>query len=182
MHSPLVRRRALVYPDYGVFQIIDCEHPEPDALLPGFNASSVGERSVYLRSFQTNVLVRLDLESWETEPAEPGRVWESAHTASTTLPSGVIGVSEMTTGTQENLLTLPTPARYRIRLSHRNRRFVGRAYEALFSQFEDTDDPGFTAAQRDLEGREQYLAQFWPEPRWHRGDAHSLQTTPGTRG
>ncbi|MFI6576807.1 hypothetical protein ACIBFB_13475 [Nocardiopsis sp. NPDC050513] len=163
MHSSPLTRRALVYPDYGVFQIIDCEHPEPDAPLPGFNDFSVGERSVFLHSCQNNVLVRLDLESWETEPPEPGTEWEATHTASITLPSGVIGVSEMTTGTQENLLTLPAPGRYRIRMAHRNRRLVGRAYEALFSQFEDTDDPGFIAAQRDLEGREQYLAQFWPE-------------------
>lgn len=162
--SPIITRRTLVDPDYGVFQIVDCEHPELDAPLSGHDGFSAGEHSVYLHSPQNVVLVRLDLESWQTEPPEPEPVWEGTHTASITLPSGVVGVIELTSGMQEDLLTLPAPGRYRIRVFHRNRRLVNEACSALFDRFDDIDDPGFQAAMRDLEGREQYLAQFWPEP------------------
>ncbi|QUX29102.1 hypothetical protein KGD83_00350 [Nocardiopsis akebiae] len=164
MSRPLSTRYALVYPDYGIFQIIDCAQDEPDAPLPGHDDFSVGKHSVFLRSFQTNLRVRLDLESWRSEPPALGGEWEADHTTAVTLPSGVIGVSELTYGSQHNLLTLPAPGRYRIRIAHRNRRLVSEAYMALFDRFGDIRGAGFAAAKRDLEGREQYLAQFWPEP------------------
>ncbi len=147
-----------------MFQTFDREDYDDTAPVPGRDDFSVGERSVYLRSFQTNVLVRLGLESWESEPAWGGEAWEGSHTAAIELATGVVGVNEITAGAQHDLLTLPAPGRYRVRVAHRNRRMVSGAYMALFDQFEDRHGPGFTAAKRDLEGREQYLAQFWPEP------------------
>ncbi|GHC95046.1 hypothetical protein GCM10007079_46260 [Nocardiopsis terrae] len=164
MSRLLSRNSTLVYPDYGMFQIFDCEDYDDTAPVPGRNDFSAGECSVYLRSLQTNVLVHLDLESWESEPAWNGEEWEGSHTAVIELATGVVGVNEITAGGQHDLLTLPAPGRYRVRAAHRNRRVVSKAYMALFDRFEDVHGPGFTAAARDLEGREQYLAQFWPEP------------------
>lgn len=163
MSRLLDRNSTLVYPDYGMFQIVDCQSDDETAPVPGHNDFSVGDRSIYLRSFQTNVLVRLDLESWESEPAWHEDEWEGSHTAVIELTTGVVGVDEITAGAQHDLLTLPAPGRYRVRVAHRNRGMVSDAYMALFDQFEDIHGPGFTDAKRDLEGREQYLARFWPE-------------------
>ncbi|RKS06459.1 hypothetical protein DFP74_2091 [Nocardiopsis sp. Huas11] len=163
MNRLLDRNSTLVYPDYGMFQIFDCEDYDDTAAVPGRHDFSVGERSVYFRSLQTNVLVRLTLESWESEPDWDGASWEGSRTAVIELATGVVGVNEITAGAQHDLLTLPAPGRYGIRVAHRNRHEVSEAHMALHDRFEDVQGPGFRAAKRDLEGREQYLAQFWPE-------------------
>ena len=157
-------QRTLVYPDYGIFQIVDSESTDNDAPLPGRRDFSAGERSVYLRSFQNNVLVRLDLESWDGEPSPLGEEWEGSETATVVLPSGSVDVAELTVDRQEEALRLPAPGRYRVRMAHRNRRQVSQAYEELVGRYDGVDSAEFAAAKRDLQGREQYLAQFWPEP------------------
>jgi hypothetical protein len=164
MSRLLSHNSTLVYPDYGIFQIIDGEDLDYTAPVPGREDFSAGERSVFLHSFQTNVRVRLDMESWEAEPAWSNDGWEGSRTAVIECTTGVIGVSEMTAGAQFGLLTLPTPGRYRVRAAYRNRHEVSKAYHALFDRFDDIHGPGFTTAKKALEGREQYLAQFWPEP------------------
>ncbi|GAB2513899.1 hypothetical protein [Nocardiopsis aegyptia] len=164
MSRILSRNSTLVYPDYGMFQIFDCQDYDDTASVPGRRDFSVGERSVYLRSLQTNVRVHLTLESWDTEPAWDEGSWEGSHTAVIEIATGVVGVSEITAGVQPDLLTLAAPGRYGIRVAHRNRHEVSEAHMALYDRFDDVQGPGFRAAKRALEGREQYLAQFWPEP------------------
>ncbi|WP_017571105.1 hypothetical protein [Nocardiopsis halotolerans] len=164
MSRLLSQNSTLVYPDYGIFQIVDGKDCDDTAPVPGRNVFSVGERSVYFHSMQNNVLVRLYLESWETEPAWDEDDWEGSRTAVIELATGVVSVDEITAGAQHDLLTLPAPGRYRVRVAHRNRRIVSEAYMALFGRFDDIHGIEFTEAERALEGREQYLAQFWPEP------------------
>lgn len=160
--SRLLRTQyTLVYPDYGIFQIVDSGSEDRDAPLPGKQDFSAGERSVFLHSFQNNVLVRLDLESWTGEPPTLGGEWEGSDTATITLSSGAVDIAELTLGRQEAVLRLPAPGRYQVRVAHRNRRLVSKAYQALFGEDTDIHSAEFAAATRDLEGLEQYLAQFW---------------------
>lgn len=165
MSRLLDRNSTLVHPDYGVFQIFDGEDFDDTASVPGHDDFSFGDRSVYFHSFQNNVRVRLLLESWEGEPDRDDDAWEGSATAVVEIATGVVCVNELTAGGQDDLLTLPRPGRYGVRVAHRNRRVVSDAYLALFDQFRGLDGFGFSEAKRALEGREEYLAQFWPASR-----------------
>jgi hypothetical protein len=158
MSRLLNHNSTLVYPDYGMFQITDQAHYEFTAPVPGRNDFSAGEHSVYLRSSQTHILVHLELESWDSEPPRREEDWEGWHTAVIRLETGVLDVNEITAGSQPNVLTLPGPGRYRVRAAHRNRHATSEAYWELSRS---GAEPG--EIKRALEGKEQHLAQFWPE-------------------
>jgi hypothetical protein len=119
----------------------------------------VATSALLIESPQRRHPVTLRLESLDTAPTEATANWEVTETVELQLPTGRISVNAMTAGQKRDLLILPSPGAYRLRISGRNRRETAEADRRLYETY-DIDDPLFAVERERLAGREFYLAQF----------------------
>ncbi|TGB10001.1 hypothetical protein [Streptomyces sp. MZ04] len=102
--------------DCHLFGLADAEADEslPDAGRPSAWAG-VGESALVFESEEDLVRARLRLELWDGPAAIDGEQWPRTTTAAWTLPSGVLGVDELTAGAVPEVFVVP-PGEYAMRL------------------------------------------------------------------
>jgi hypothetical protein len=122
---------------------------------------STGPATVIVESLQQRHEVRLEMEVFDGPPDEENDVWEVDHTTDLEVATGRITVITWNSGQLRDVLTLPQPGVYRVRVSGRNRAAVAQEHEALYATH-DIDDPDFAAAFQRLAGKETYRVAFWP--------------------
>jgi hypothetical protein len=121
---------------------------------------STGPATVIVESLQQRHEVRLEMEVFDGPPDEENDVWEVDHTTGLEVATGRITVLTWSSGQLRDLLTLPKPGAYRVRISGRNRAAVAQQHQALYETL-DIDDPAFPAAFERLAGQETYRVAFW---------------------
>lgn len=150
-----------VHPDYHMFGLRDQtaglgEH----APTPGPGWLGVGRTSVLIRVGEDLVCPVLRLEHWDGEPPSGPPGHEAQETIRLLMPTGRLGLDQVTAGGVPDVLTLP-PGVYAVRITCWDRERTRREFEVLYQGGPAWDDPEFEAARASLEGQERYLVQFW---------------------
>ncbi|GAB3968860.1 hypothetical protein [Plantactinospora veratri] len=153
-----------VRPDYNMFGFGDTAVIEdliPTLPIETGNWISVTAAALLIESPQRRHPVTLRLESFDAVPADDTTGWEVTETVVLHLPTGRISVNAMSSGHIRDVLRLPRPGDYRLRIKGRNRQETAEADRRLYETL-DIDDPAFETERQRLAGRESYLGQFWP--------------------
>ncbi|KOT94894.1 MULTISPECIES: hypothetical protein [Streptomyces] len=151
MAHRLTEYETLVMPDYGGFDLYDMDSDVRDNALtiPAYEHGAAGNGyEICVVTKQTQVKVKLHIETWSGEPPLP-HDWESYLALALEMPTGHLVISERTRGAWETVIP---PGHYQARIAHRGRDLVQPAVII-------TGRPEEVA---HLEGVEEYLLQLWP--------------------
>ncbi|MEV5709092.1 hypothetical protein [Actinoallomurus sp. NPDC052274] len=166
MAAPIFAVDLSVSPDRKMFGIADSAVGS-DVSTPVPSSAGgwlgIGDSEVLVGTGQDIVEVAVRMESWAAEPPDDLDPAESSGSARLRMPSGRISVNEITGGWQSDVLELPEPGTYRVRVDAYGRARTEQAVAELFARFEDVSDPAFEAACEELEGRERYVIRIWPD-------------------
>ncbi|MEV6723796.1 hypothetical protein AB0M94_23010 [Streptomyces xanthochromogenes] len=149
----LLTHEALVFPDYGAFELYDadCDAHDDNSLIPNARAHVAASNGYEVRvaCAQSLIKVRLYIETWTAKPPVPDG-WDGHCDLQLELPTGQLVISEGTMGARDVMLT---KGHCGVRISYRGRSEAKGIAEAQ-------------SLEADLsrhDGTEQYLLQLWPE-------------------
>jgi hypothetical protein len=150
-----------VDPDYHMFGIGEDPAGFGEAPpVPGAGWLGVGHASVLIGVAEDMVRPSLRLEHWDGEPPSTPPGHDVQQTLSLQLPTGMIGLDQITRGGMPVNLGL-VPGQYAVRITGWGRESTERAFADLAAGSLDWTDPEFTARRDALDGQERYLVQFW---------------------
>jgi hypothetical protein len=135
---------ADVVVDHRLFGIGDGASDENPPRAPhriGHPWLSAGISMVYFEAHEDIIKARVRFESWDGPPPLDEATWPESETVVLSLPSGALGVDQITAGSTSDVFTVGGPGRYRARLAWREGELdlVGSGEPEAFA-----------------------LAQFWP--------------------
>lgn len=129
--------------DHHLFGLCDGASDESPPSAPtqiGHPWLRVGTSMVYFQSDEDIVKARVRFESWDGPPSLDEATWPVSEVVELSLPSGALGVDQITAGSRSDVFVVGAPGRYGARLAWRQ-------------------------GELDLAGTEPEafaLAQFWP--------------------
>ncbi|MGW7468621.1 hypothetical protein ACWGJT_29160 [Streptomyces xantholiticus] len=147
--------------DYRTFGIVDeaCRQDTHTPDAPQGSWVQVARGMAYLQCPSEVIRARLRLESWSTTPPSDQSQWSGREDVEVELPSGVLGVHMLTSGWEAEVLVLPSPGRYGLRLHWALNPETGPFYSP-FTAGPALDTPA--GHQQRLAGADEFcLAQLW---------------------
>ncbi|MFE9411717.1 hypothetical protein ACFYN0_23460 [Streptomyces sp. NPDC006704] len=163
MTHQLTAYEALVFPDYGAFELFDadCDAHDDNTLIARARADVAAGNGYEVRicCVQATHRVKLRIETWTGEPPTP-EGWEGRRDLRMELPTGQLVISEGTMGAR--CVTVPT-GDHHARVFYRGREET----RGTTSSPAQENELSWQEGGEGLEGTEEYLVRLWPETPSH---------------
>jgi len=105
---------------FGVCDGASDESPPPAPRHVGHPWLSVGTSMVYFEAAEDIYKARVRFESWDAPPPPDDAAWPVSEVVELSLPSGALGVDQITAGSRSNVFVVGGPGRYGARLAWRD--------------------------------------------------------------
>ncbi|ALG05721.1 hypothetical protein [Kibdelosporangium phytohabitans] len=157
MSELIASTERAVNPDHHMFGIQDRGWTGDSTPAPAEDWLGVGTMGVLIRVGEQLVSPNLRLEVWDGPPPDTAPGHEVRKTVELLLPTGELGVDEITGGWSYGLPDVD-PGRYHVRITAWDREKTRADHNAIEAEW---DTPEYERAAAALEGQERYLVQLW---------------------